>query len=126
MKFSLPVAVFALSLFSAGDAAKIEIRTTTGPAILPFTDTTYVGDDGKDYDLGDFQDGCRKTKYNWIKQICLDSNKKRGHIVYSGGTKNCFRLTHEWSKLCGGSEGCYAGVCNRCWEWDYTKAKCTW
>ncbi|KAM0421423.1 hypothetical protein ACHAPT_010777 [Fusarium lateritium] len=112
MKFSLPTAVFALSLLGAADAARIEIRTTTGPGLIPVTSTTYVGDDGKRYGLGGFNDGY--------------SGRKRAHIIYSGGTKKCFRQTRESSKLCGGGEGCYNGVCNRCWEYDFTVATCNW
>ncbi|KAI8713473.1 hypothetical protein NCS52_01292000 [Fusarium sp. LHS14.1] len=127
MKFSLPAVAFGLSLLGAGDAAKIEIRSTTGPGLIPVSSTAYIGDDGKTYPLGgSFSDGCRKTGYNWIKEICIDDKKGRAHIIYSGGTKKCFKRTRSWSYLCGGSESCHAGVCNRCWEYDYTVVKCTW
>ncbi|RSM09787.1 hypothetical protein CDV31_007527 [Fusarium ambrosium] len=126
MKFSLPAVVFGLSLFGASDAAKIEIRATTGPGLIPVSSTTYIGDDRIAYPLGSSFDGCRKTSYNWIKEICIDSDRARAHIVYSGGTKKCFKRTRSSSKLCGGNESCNKGVCNRCWEYDYTVVKCTW
>ncbi|PNP83935.1 hypothetical protein FNYG_02623 [Fusarium nygamai] len=126
MKFTLPTAALVLSLLGSGEAARIELNVTTGPGLIPVYSSAYYGDDGKMYSLGAFNDGCRKTKYDWIRQICLDSDRERGHVVYSGGTKKCFRMTKQSSKLCGGSESCWGGVCNRCWHYVYTEAKCTW
>ncbi|CZR45487.1 uncharacterized protein FPRO_15337 [Fusarium proliferatum ET1] len=127
MKFTLPTAAFALSLLGAADGARIETYVTTGPQILTNYSSAYFGDDGEMYPLGGgFRDGCRKTKYDWVKEICIDDGKLRAHIVYSGGTKKCFKRTKDSSKACGGSAGCWQGVCQRCWTYVYTETKCTW
>ncbi|KAG5746083.1 hypothetical protein H9Q70_011231 [Fusarium xylarioides] len=127
MKFTLPTAAFALSLLGAADAARIETYVTTGPQIIPNYSSAYYGDDGKNYPIDNgFRDGCRKTKYDWIKEVCIDDGKLRAHIVYSGGTKKCFRRTSDMSKACGGTAGCWQGVCQRCWTYVYTEAKCNW
>ncbi|KAI1055286.1 hypothetical protein LB505_009490 [Fusarium chuoi] len=71
MKFTLPTAAFALSLLGAADGARIETYVTTGAAPIRVYSSVYIGDDGKHYSLGAFDDGCRKTKYDWIKQIFI-------------------------------------------------------
>ncbi|KAF4416355.1 hypothetical protein FACUT_12651 [Fusarium acutatum] len=127
MKFTLPTAAFALSLLGAADGARIETYVTTGPQILTNYSSAYYGDDGKMYPLGGgFRDGCRKTKYDWVKEVCIDDHKQRAHMVYSGGTKKCFKRTKDSSKTCGGTAGCWQGVCQRCWTYVYTETKCTW
>ncbi|KAF5636100.1 hypothetical protein F52700_5414 [Fusarium sp. NRRL 52700] len=78
MKFILTTAALVLSLLGIGEAARIEIDKTTGTGLIPVYSSAYYGDDGKEYMLGAFNDGCRKTNYSWIRQICLDSGKERG------------------------------------------------
>lgn len=127
MKLSLAAtAVFALSLLGVTDAARIEISTTTGPGLIPSSSTVLIGNDGKRNNLGYFQDGCKKTKFSFIKNMCIDSGKKRAHVNYTSGLKRCFRQTKSSSKLCGGDESCFRGVCNRCWTYVFTEAKCNW
>ncbi|KAH7251218.1 hypothetical protein BKA59DRAFT_452461 [Fusarium tricinctum] len=126
MKLALPTMVFSLSLLGAVDASRIELDVTTGPGIIPVYSSSYYDDKGKYYALGAFNDGCRKTEYDWIKQICIDSGKERAHVIYSGGSRNCYKVTKHTSKLCGGFSGCWGGVCNRCWNYVYSKTACTW
>ncbi|KAF5670010.1 hypothetical protein FHETE_4693 [Fusarium heterosporum] len=125
MKFSLP-AIVAFSLLGASHASRIELHTTTGPAIIPIYSSAYYDDAGESYPLGAFRDGCRKTDYGWIKQICIDDPKERAHVIYSGGSKNCYKVTKSTSKNCGGPSACWSGVCQRCWTAVYTKTPCTW
>ncbi|KAM0345083.1 hypothetical protein ACHAPU_006969 [Fusarium lateritium] len=125
MKFSLPTIV-AISLLGVSDASRIESYSTTGPGIIPVYSSAYFDDAGKSYSIGTFLDGCRKTKFDWIKQVCIDSGKERAHVTYSGGSKNCYKISKSSSKGCGGNEGCWKGVCNRCYTWVYSKTSCTW
>ncbi|SPJ74217.1 uncharacterized protein FTOL_03947 [Fusarium torulosum] len=126
MKLTLPTVVFSLSLLGAVDASRIEIDVATGPGIIPVYSSAYYDNKGKMYSLGAFRDGCKKTQYDWIKQICIDGSKSRAHVTYSGGSRNCYKQTKDSSKLCGGSSGCWGGVCTRCWNYVYTKTSCTW
>ncbi|KAH6963064.1 hypothetical protein HG530_006803 [Fusarium avenaceum] len=126
MKLSLPTMIFSLSLLGAVDASRIEIDVTTGPGILDVFSSAYYDDKGKFYSLGAFRDGCKKTQYDWIKQMCIDGTKNRAHVTYSGGSRNCYKRTKNTSEICGGSEGCWGGVCNRCWHYVYTQTACTW
>lgn len=127
MKLSLATtAAFVLSTFGVTDAARIEMSYVTGASLIPYGNTVLVGDDGKRNNLGDYRDGCRNTKFDFIKNMCIDDGKLRAHINYSSGLKRCFRRTSSKSKLCGGSESCYKGVCSRCWDWIYTQSACNW
>ena len=126
MKLTLPTATLALSLLGAADGARIETYVTTGAAPIRVYSSVYYGDDGKHYNLGAFDNGCRKTKYDWIKQICIDSDRERAHVVYSGGTRKCFKLTKQSSGTCGGPSGCWENICQTCWTYVYTSTKCTW
>ncbi|KAJ8113260.1 hypothetical protein OPT61_g4580 [Boeremia exigua] len=129
MKFTLPTAVIALALSASNAAAaSIEILATTGPGMIPYSTTTHIGNDGRHTGFGYFTDGCKKNKDADIEQICIDSDERRAHVTYTSGYKRCFKQTSTWSELCGGDEKdiCFAGVCNRCWEWTFTEANCDW
>lgn len=129
MKFSFAAtAVFALSLLGTEAAnPKIVILGTTG-AHIPVTSTTVYHRDGTKHSLGgDFLDGCKSKGYKghqWFKQICIDSKNKRAHVTYADGYKRCFKRTKYKNEDCGGDEGCWKGVCQRCYESVYTQANC--
>ncbi|KAJ4993910.1 hypothetical protein SVAN01_00387 [Stagonosporopsis vannaccii] len=128
MKFTLSTTLLALAL-SASDAAaaRIEIRVTTGPGLIPSGSTVLIGNDGVHNNFGYFLDGCKGPGGRaWLQRFCIDSGNNRAHVSYTSGLKRCFRRTRTWSELCGGDESCWGGVCNRCWEYDYTEAACTW
>jgi len=126
MRLTLPTALLALTLStpSVSAAPRVEISITTGPGLIPVGSTVLYHADGTKKNFGYFLDGCKSA--SGIKQFCLDSGNKRGHVTYSDGYKRCFRQTSESSELCGGDEGCYKGVCNRCWKYKYTVAGCNW
>lgn len=126
MKLIYPTTILAL-LFTTTNAARIEVRTTTGPGLIPSGSTVLIGNDGVRNNFGYFMDGCKGPGGRaWLRQFCMDSDKNRAHVSYTSGLKRCFRRTRTWSELCGGDEGCFGAVCNRCWEWDYSETPCTW
>ncbi|KAK4665355.1 hypothetical protein QC763_401174 [Podospora pseudopauciseta] len=128
MKFTLAAAAFAF-LANAADAATAKITTSwiVNAGLLPVTTCYYHGEDGKTYFMGDFSDGCRGTKHDWVRQICVDSSKARAHITFSGGTRRCFKRTWRSSECVGtGPESCYKGICPTCSRAEYTPTSCTW
>lgn len=127
MKLSSVVAA-ALTMLGAADAAsRVVVLETKNPSLagfIPYGTTTYYGHDDVRHGLGFFTDGCKSWKYPWMKTICLDPARKRGHIIYASGAKDCYDRTYFDSWKCGGPEACYRGSCPTCEEARYTLARC--
>ncbi|KAH7251216.1 hypothetical protein BKA59DRAFT_509324 [Fusarium tricinctum] len=120
--------LFSLSLFGATDAVSIKINSVIGAGIIPVTYTYYIGNDGLSltYDVGGWLDGCKNTKYNWIKNMCINDNRGRAHVNYSDGNKACFKRTTQPSGRCGGDEGCWKEICQTCYWSVFTPTACNW
>lgn len=111
MQLSLPVAVLAL-LGAAEAAPHILIRVKPG---FFASETTVVHADGSRTNIGYTINGC-KSNISGMKQVCVDSGKKRAHVIYDSGYKRCFRQSRTW-----GTPGCL-----ECMNFEFSQATCNW
>lgn len=127
MQFSVSATLFTL-LLGAVDATFIHQSASTGVG-LPVASTSITTDDGHFHAIkGYFLEGCTGAPgIDFVRELCIDDGNKRAHIIWAtNGQRVCFTKTYSNSETCGGSEGCWRGVCPRCWEMRYDEAPCTW
>jgi hypothetical protein len=112
MKLSLTVTALALMLSAAEAAPRIEMRIKSG---FFATETTVFHASGSRTNLGYLVDSC-KHNVGGMKDICVDSARRRAHVLYKDGYKRRFRQGRTWIP---------AG-CPECLNIDFPQATCNW
>lgn len=111
MKLTAPLVIFSLLL--GADATTIAVLGLTPT----HTTTTITANDGDRHKMDNFLTGCKTRPFPFVREICMDSPKRRAHIVWQNtGKKDCFIVTSESKKLC---DRCIPGS-------HYTETACTW
>lgn len=112
MKLSFAVTAIAAMLGVAEAAPRIEIRVQPG---FFNTQTTVFHASGEKTNLGFFVDNCRSNVGN-MRQVCVDSGRKRAHVTYKDGYKRCFRQSRAWAPP----------NCPGCMNFDFSQSACNW
>ncbi|KXJ88837.1 hypothetical protein Micbo1qcDRAFT_206980 [Microdochium bolleyi] len=83
----------ALALGTATQALEMQTTITTGSVVVPIVSTWLTADNGDYYPLGYLLDGC--TSRGNARSVCRDSSRKRGHVIWHDGSRQCM---HETSR----------------------------
>lgn len=112
---ALPMALAILALSFAAAAIELHINITTRGVLVPVVFAYVSVDNGDYYPFGYFVDGC-KARDN-LKQLCIDGNRHRAHVIWDTGRKQCLSRTKVESQNEGKNHYEYQ---------TYTEVGCTW
>ncbi|KXJ85847.1 hypothetical protein Micbo1qcDRAFT_209559 [Microdochium bolleyi] len=87
------LALAVLAFCNAASAVEISMTITTGGSIAPVVFTSVTGDAGDHHPFGYFVDGC-KVRDN-IREVCIDSSRRRAHVIWTNGVRQCLNLTRR-------------------------------